>query len=138
MTVGAVAAALLALANLIAVIAGWDGGTDADAGQALAGSLLVTAVVCVVAVGMWKSKYWAVLGMQTLLAITIVICSLALDHGDERRRGARAHGHDRGRRHALLVPRQGDGTHPDARATGCLAPIGRLIAPCRRASTTAS
>jgi hypothetical protein len=77
-TVGAIAAALLALANLIAVILGWDGGTDADAGQALAGSLLVTAVVCVVAVGMWQAKYWAVLGMQTLLAITIVICSLAL------------------------------------------------------------
>jgi hypothetical protein len=77
-TAGAIAAALLALANLIAVIAGWDGGTDADAGQALAGSLLVTAVVCVVAVGMWQSKYWAVLGMQTLLAITLVICSLAL------------------------------------------------------------
>jgi hypothetical protein len=77
-TVGAIAAALLALANLIAVILGWDGGTDADAGEALAGSLLVTAVVCVVAVGMWRAKYWAVLGMQTLLAITIVICSLAL------------------------------------------------------------
>jgi hypothetical protein len=77
-TVGAIAAALLALANLIAVIAGWDGGTDADAGQALAGSLLVTAVVSVVAIGMWRAKYWAVLGMQTLLAITIVICSLAL------------------------------------------------------------
>ena len=27
---------------------------------------------------MWRLKYWAVLGMQTLLAITIVICSLAL------------------------------------------------------------
>ena len=78
MTVGAIAAGLLALANLVAVILGWDGGTDADAGQALAGSLLVTAVVCVVAVGMWRARYWAVLGMQTLLAITIVICSLAL------------------------------------------------------------
>ncbi len=77
-TVGAIAAGLLALANLVAVILGWDGGTDADAGQALAGSLLVTAVVCVVAVGMWRARYWAVLGMQTLLAITIVICSLAL------------------------------------------------------------
>ncbi len=77
-TVGAIAAALLALANLVAVILGWDSGTDADAGQALAGSLLVTAVVCLVAVGMWRAKYWAVLGMQTLLAITIVICSLAL------------------------------------------------------------
>jgi hypothetical protein len=77
-TVGAIAAALLAVANLVAVVLGWDGGTDADAGQALAGSLLVTAVVCVVAVGMWRAKYWAVLGMQTLLAITVVICSLGL------------------------------------------------------------
>jgi hypothetical protein len=77
-TVGAIAAGLLALANLVAVIAGWDGGTDADAGQALAASLLVTGVVCVVAVGMWQSKYWAVLGMQTLLAITLILCSLAL------------------------------------------------------------
>jgi hypothetical protein len=77
-TVGAIAAALIALANLVAVVLGWDGGTDADAGQALAGSLLVTAVVCIVAVGMWRAKYWAVLGMQTLLAITLVICSLAL------------------------------------------------------------
>jgi hypothetical protein len=77
-TVGAIAAALLAVANVVAVALGWDGGTDADTGQALASSLLVTAVVCVVAVGMWRAKYWAVLGMQTLLAITIVICSLAL------------------------------------------------------------
>jgi hypothetical protein len=77
-TVGAIAAGLLALANLIALILGWDGGTDADASQALAGSLLVTAVVCVVAVGMWRARYWAVLGMQTLLAITVVICSLGL------------------------------------------------------------
>jgi cation transport ATPase len=77
-TVGAIAAGLLAVANLVAAILGWDGGTDADAGQALAASLLVTAVVCVVAVGMWRAKYWAVLGMQTLLAITLVICSLAL------------------------------------------------------------
>ena len=38
----------------------------------------MTAVICVVAVGMWQSKYWAVLGMQTLLAITIIIGSLGL------------------------------------------------------------
>ena len=31
-----------------------------------------------VAYGMWKARYWAVLGMQTLLAITLVISSLAL------------------------------------------------------------
>ena len=77
-TVGAVAAGLLALANVIAVIAGWDGGTGSDGGQAVAGSLLVTLVLCVVAYGMWQARYWAVLGMQTLLGITIVLACLGL------------------------------------------------------------
>ncbi len=79
-TVGAALAALLALANVIAVIAGWDGGPgggDGD-GQALAGSLLVAAVLCLVAYGMWRARYWAVLGMQTLLAITIIFACLGL------------------------------------------------------------
>jgi multisubunit Na+/H+ antiporter MnhC subunit len=31
-----------------------------------------------VAVGMWRARYWAVLGMQTLLALAIVISSLWL------------------------------------------------------------
>jgi hypothetical protein len=79
-TVGALAAALLALANLVALVAGWDAGPgsgDRD-GQAVAGSLLVTGVLVVVAYGMWKGRYWAVLGMQTLLAITIIFASLGL------------------------------------------------------------
>jgi hypothetical protein len=79
-TVGAIAAGALALANVVALVAGWDAGPgsgDGD-GQAIAGSLLVTAVLCVVAYGMWKARYWAVLGMQTLLAITIIFASLGL------------------------------------------------------------
>jgi hypothetical protein len=79
-TVGAIAAGALALANVVALVAGWDAGPgsgDRD-GQAIAGSLLVTAVLCVVAYGMWKARYWAVLGMQTLLAITIIFASLGL------------------------------------------------------------
>ena len=28
--------------------------------------------------GMWQARYWAVLGMQTLLALTIVVASLGL------------------------------------------------------------
>ena len=78
-TVGAIVAALLAAANFIAVIAGWDGaaGSD-DRARAIAGSLLVTGLLCVVAWGMWHAKYWAVLGMQTLLALTLIAAALGL------------------------------------------------------------
>jgi hypothetical protein len=79
-TVGAVAAAALALANAVALVAGWDSGPGSgdDRGRAIAGSLLVTGVLGVVAYGMWKARYWAVLGMQTLLAITLIFASLGL------------------------------------------------------------
>jgi hypothetical protein len=78
-TVGAIVAALLAAANLIAVIAGWDGaaGTD-DRARALAGSLLVAGLLCAVAYGMWHARYWAVLGMQTLLALTVIAAALGI------------------------------------------------------------
>jgi hypothetical protein len=32
----------------------------------------------VIAWGMWRSRYWAVLGMQTLLGITLILASLSL------------------------------------------------------------
>jgi threonine/homoserine/homoserine lactone efflux protein len=35
-------------------------------------------VLLVLAWGMWKAKYWAVLGMQTLLALTLIASSLGL------------------------------------------------------------
>jgi hypothetical protein len=78
-TVGAIVAAILAAANLIAVIAGWDGAAgEDDRARALAGSLLVTGLLCAVAYGMWQAKYWAVLGMQTLLALTVIAASLGI------------------------------------------------------------
>jgi hypothetical protein len=79
-TVGAIAAGVLALANLVALVVGWDTGPGSgdDDGRAIAGSLLVTGVLAVVAYGMWRARYWAVLGMQTLLAITIIFASLGL------------------------------------------------------------
>jgi cation transport ATPase len=78
-TVGAIVALLCALANVIAVVAGWNQGVDEDdRARALAYTVLATGVLLVVAWGMWKSKYWAVLGMQTLLALTLIASSLAL------------------------------------------------------------
>ena len=74
MTVGAGVATLLCLANLIALALGY----NADEARLVTGSLLVTAVLGVLAVGMWRARYWAVLGLQTLLALTIVFAALAL------------------------------------------------------------
>ncbi|MEA2332081.1 MAG: hypothetical protein QOH58_2219 [Thermoleophilaceae bacterium] len=78
-TVGAVAAALLALANVIALVLGYKSGEDTlSVGSDLTGSAIVTGVLVLVAYGMWKARYWAVLGMQTLLALTMVFAALAL------------------------------------------------------------
>jgi predicted small integral membrane protein len=35
-------------------------------------------VLFIVAVGMWRARYWGVLGMQTLLALTIIVGCVAL------------------------------------------------------------
>jgi hypothetical protein len=78
-TVGAIAAVLIAAANLIAMVAGWNSlGGDTDQGRAVAFTLLWSGILLLVAWGMWRSRYWAVLGMQTLLAITLVLASLSL------------------------------------------------------------
>jgi hypothetical protein len=78
-TVGAIAAAGLALANLIALILGYNSGQDTlSPGTKISGTLLVTGILVLVAYGMWRARYWAVLGMQTLLALTMIAAALAL------------------------------------------------------------
>ena len=78
-TVGAIVAALFAVANVVAVVLGWNGGVDEDdQARALAYTVLATGVLLVLAWGMWMAKYWAVLGMQTLLALTLIASSLGL------------------------------------------------------------
>jgi hypothetical protein len=74
-TVGAIVAGVFAVANLVAGIVGYDYGSE---GSKLTGSLVSAAILGIVAVGMWRARYWAVLGMQTLLGITIVVMALAL------------------------------------------------------------
>jgi hypothetical protein len=73
-TVGAIAAGVLCVANVVAAIAGYDYGSE---GNKLAGSVLSAVILGVVAVGMWRARYWAVLGMQTLLGLTIVGLALS-------------------------------------------------------------
>jgi cation transport ATPase len=78
-TVGAVVAAVLAVANLIALAAGYNAGKDTlSVGSNLTGTFVVVGVLVLVAYGMWRARYWAVLGMQTLLALTMIFAALAL------------------------------------------------------------
>jgi hypothetical protein len=78
-TVGAIAAAVLAIANLIALAFGYNAGEDTvSPGSNVTGSIIAAAVLGLVSYGMWKARYWAVLGMQTLLALTIVVSALGL------------------------------------------------------------
>jgi cation transport ATPase len=78
-TVGAIVATVLAVANVVALAFGYNAGEDTlSPGSDVTGSILTTLVVGIVAYGMWRAKYWGVLGMQTLLALTLVMSSLGL------------------------------------------------------------
>lgn len=71
----AVVAGLLALSNLVGWVAGIEiGGEKPGLGAVLPPALLML----VMAVGMWYSRYWAVLGFQTVLAFLIVFMALLL------------------------------------------------------------
>jgi hypothetical protein len=73
-TVGAVLAVVLAVANLVALVVAY----DPDEPNKIVGTAAATIVLGVVAVGMWRGRYWGVLGMQTLLALTIIVGCVAL------------------------------------------------------------
>jgi cation transport ATPase len=78
-TVGAVVAAVLPVANLVALAFGYNASENAvSPGSEVTGSIITTLILVVVAYGMWKARYWGVLGMQTLLALTLITASLAL------------------------------------------------------------
>jgi hypothetical protein len=72
-TIGALLALGFALANLIAYAAGLE--VQGDRPSA-AGVFLYSGLMLLVAGGMWRAKYWAVLGMHALLAILIIVFSL--------------------------------------------------------------
>jgi hypothetical protein len=71
-TAAAIFAALVALANLVAAALSSPTGAEWRTAAFQAGILLVAAA------GMWRVKYWAVLGFQVLLGVTILLAFLAL------------------------------------------------------------
>lgn len=75
LTVAAVLAGLIALANLVLFLAGWEiQGNE----PSTAGTLIFCAIMAAAAVGMWARKYWAVLGFEMLLGVSIVGAALSL------------------------------------------------------------
>jgi hypothetical protein len=74
-TVGAVVATVLAIGNVVLYIAGVKVGGQKPTVQGIAGPTLIMAVC---GYGMWRARYWAVLGMEALLGLVIVIFGLLL------------------------------------------------------------
>jgi hypothetical protein len=74
---GAVIAGTLAIANLILFLVGTKPHVGTQKPK-LAEILVFTGLMGMCAIGMWRLRYWAVLGFQTLLAIGLLGFSLAL------------------------------------------------------------
>src|SRR5215213_6498908 len=73
-TAAAIVGALLLVMNIAGAIFGY----DAPGGGENWRPLIVYAVLLgVMTWGLWQAKYWAVLGMQALLALTMLISGLA-------------------------------------------------------------
>ena len=74
-TVAAAVAAALGVANVVLYAVGVDvRGKE----PGLVGVLLFAVLMVAAAYGMWRSRYWAVLGFQALLGVTILIAALSL------------------------------------------------------------
>jgi hypothetical protein len=74
-TVAAFVAVALGVANIVLWLAGVDvRGAKPGAG----GVILFAALMFAAAWGMWRARYWAVLGFEALLGVTILIAALSL------------------------------------------------------------
>ena len=72
-------AAIVAVILLVANVALWLAGVEVSGREPNAGSVVLQgAVLLIAAVGMWQARYWAVLGFQALLGLSILLASLAL------------------------------------------------------------
>jgi uncharacterized membrane protein YdbT with pleckstrin-like domain len=89
-TIGAVVSALIALSAIVGYAAGVEvtkvGSDGIEQGEDTAPLLSIVAVVGLMgtmAYGMWKARYWAVLGFQALLVIVLIAASLGLIQATE-------------------------------------------------------
>ena len=89
-TVAAVISALLVLGTLISYVAGVEVSTFDDFGTKtgeakpnLFFTVVSSLVLGAMTYGLWKARYWAVLGFQTLLVLLIVVSILALVQATE-------------------------------------------------------
>ena len=79
--IAVVVAVLIGAGDLVDVLAGGNigfGGSHAGKG----GVILFSAMMLVCAAGMWRMRYWAVLGFQAILAFVVLFFSLALIRAD--------------------------------------------------------
>jgi hypothetical protein len=74
-TIGAAIAGALGVSTVVLFAAGVDTGSGDARSPA---TLIYAGLMLVMSVGMWRARYWAVLGFQALLALLIVIWSLLL------------------------------------------------------------
>jgi hypothetical protein len=74
-TVGAIVAVALGIANVALYAAGVD---VRGAKPGVGGVLLFAGLMGATAYGMWRARYWAVLGFEALLGVTLLIAGLSL------------------------------------------------------------
>jgi hypothetical protein len=84
-TVAAVISALLVIGTVISYAAGLEistfdefGTETGDARPSIVPTVLSSLVLGAMTYGLWKARYWAVLGFQTILILVIVVTVLAL------------------------------------------------------------
>jgi hypothetical protein len=78
-TVGAVVATLIALVFWVSAVVSVATEAEVEGSQPSTGALvLFAAVLTLMAYGMWRARYWAVLGFQALLALLMLSAGLGL------------------------------------------------------------
>jgi ethanolamine transporter EutH len=84
-TVAAVISAVLALGTVLAYALGLEVGEFDDFGNqtgearpSVFPTVVSTLILSAMAYGLWRARYWAVLGFQTLLVLVLVVAALGL------------------------------------------------------------